>query len=303
MSRIDSPGAGFTPALPRRHRGIAMLTLGLLLAGCEARFTADLATDAPADPGITQVLVSLQGLEFRLSDGATSTLEFSSSEPLDLLDLVSGESLRLFTNEQLASGRYTGVRLLFDDSADATVIDIDALEFPVVLAEGAFAPVDFTVQDDEDSSESLTLMLDLRQSLEFDSVNDEYRLIPHLRAVRTGEAARIEGGVAVTCPVDGSVTPGGAVYLFSGRDATLDDIDGTGVEPLATTRVVGDVLTGQLSYALRFLAPGEYTLALTCFGDLEAAGVDDDLQFQNVTDVEPGDGEVLRVDLVNATPR
>jgi hypothetical protein len=303
MSRIDLPDASFHPAISGRRRAMALLVLGVLLAGCEARFTADLATDAPADPGITQVQVSLLGLEFRTSDGATRTLEFSSGEPVDLLDLLTGEPLRLFTNEQLPSGRYTGVRLLFDESADATVVDAEGLEFPVVLVDGAFAPVDFTVQDDEDSSESRTLTLDLRQSLEFDSVNDEYQLIPHLRAVRTGEAAQIEGGVAVTCPVDGSVTLGGAVYLFSGRDVTPDDIDGTGVEPLATTRVVSDALGGQFSYALRFLAPGEYTLALTCFGDLEAADADDDLQFQNVTDVEPGDGEVLRVDLVNATPR
>src|SRR5262245_23509202 len=301
MSRIDAPRDGFTPAIGGCRCRIAMLALGLLLAGCDARFTADLATDAPADPGITQVQVSLLGLEFRLSDGATRTLEFRDGEPVDLLDLLTGDPLRLFTSEQLPSGRYTGVRLLFDESVDATVVDAEGLEFPVVLVDGVFAAVDFTVQDNEDSSESLTLVLDLRQSLEFDSVNDEYQLIPHLRAVRTGDAAQIEGSVAVTCPVDGSLTLGGAVYLFSGRDVTPDDIDGTGVEPVATTRVVGGALGGQFSYALRFLESGEYTLALTCFGDLDAADADDDLQFQNVTGAEPGDGEVLRVDLVSAT--
>jgi Domain of unknown function (DUF4382) len=306
MSRIDLPVTVPAPVLSGRRCAMALLVLSVLLAGCEGgRFTGDLATDAPADPGITQIQVSLLGLEFRTSDGANPTLEFSSGEPLDLLDLVTGEPLRLFTSEQLPAGTYSGVRLLFDESADATVVDADGLEFPVLFADGAFAPVDFAVEDNDrdGSSESLTLMLDLRQSLAFDSVNDEYQLIPHLRAVRTGDAARIEGGVAVACPVDGSLTQGGAVYLFSGRDVTPDDIDGTGVEPLATTRVVGDTLGGQFSYALRFLAPGEYTLALTCFGDVEAADADDDLQFQNVTNVEPGDGEVLRVDLVSATTR
>jgi Domain of unknown function (DUF4382) len=297
MSRIDLPGTGFTPAISSRRCAMALLALGLLLAACDPRFSADLATDAPADPGITQVQVSLQGLEFRTSDGATPTLEFSSSEPVDLLDLVSGEPLRLFTNEKLPSGRYTGVRLLFDESADATVVDADGLEFPVVFADGAFATVDFTVQDNEDSSESLTLMLDLRQSLEFDADSDEYLLTPHLRAVRTGEAATIEGNVAVVCPVGKSLALGGAVYLFTGLDATPDDIDGLDADPRATTRVVVDSISGLGTYALRFLAPGEYTLAATCLGDTDLVDADDDLQFQRVTNAEPGDGEVLRVDL------
>jgi hypothetical protein len=297
MSRIDLPGAGFTPAISRRRCSMALLALGLLLAGCEPRFSADLATDAPADAAITQVQVSLQGLEFRTSDGATPTLEFRSGHPVDLLDLVSGEPLRLFTNEQLSSGRYTGVRLLFDESADATVVDADGFEFPIVFADGAFAPVDFTVHDDEDSSESVTLMLDLRQSLEFDADSDEYLLTPHLRAVRTGEAATIEGNVAVACPAGTSLAVGGAVYLFTGLDATPDDIDGLDADPHATTRVVADSISGQVTYALRFLVPGEYTLATTCLGDTDLVGADDDLQFQGVTNAEPGDGEVLRVDL------
>lgn len=301
MNGIDLPGVIPVPALSRRRSAVAMLALGLQLAACDgSRFTADLASDAPADPGITQIQVSLLGLEFRTSDGANPTLEFSSGEPVDLLDLVTGDPLRLFTSEQLSSGRYTGVRLLFDESADASVIDADGLEFPLVLADGAFAPVDFTVEDNDrdGSSESRTLTLDLRQSLTFDADNDEYLLTPHLRAVRTGDAARIEGAVAAVCPIDGSLTLGGAVYLFTGNGATPDDIDGTGVEPVATTRVIGDSISGQFSYALRFLSPGEYTLALTCFGDADAADADDDLQFQNVTDVQLDEQDIARIDLL-----
>ena len=96
---------------------------------------------------------------------------------------------------------------------------------------------------------------------------------------------------------------GGAVYLFTGLDATPDDIDGLDADPHATTRVVIDPISGQVSYALRFLEAGEYTLAGTCLGDTDLVDADDDLQFQSITDAEPGDGEVLRVDLVNATAR
>ena len=70
------------------------------------------------------------------------------------------------------------MRLLFDSGQDATVVSTNGDVFPVLLSDGAFAQVDFTVEDDESSSELLTIMLDLRQSLRFDDVDDEYTLTP-----------------------------------------------------------------------------------------------------------------------------
>ena len=67
----------------------------------------------------------------------------------------------------------TGVRLLFDSGQDATVVSTNGDVFPVLLSDGAFAQVNFTVQDDESSSELLTIMLDLRQSLRFDDIDRE----------------------------------------------------------------------------------------------------------------------------------
>ena len=269
----------------RKRSSWTGIALALLLGGCEARFTADLGTDAPADPGIAGVQVNLLGLEFRKDDGNSTTLEFRSGELVDLLDLQDLNPLRLFTDEQLPAGQYTGVRLRFDSDEDANVVTTGTDEFPLLLVEGDFAEVDFKVEDEERSEETLTLMLDLRQSLVFDDSDDEYTLTPRLRAVDTGDAARIEGSVTTICPLGTSLLTGGAVYLFSGEDVEPDDLDRVDAEPFATTRVVNRG-TGVLQYALRFLPAGTYTLALTCNGDDDALGVNDEVDFLDERNVE-----------------
>jgi hypothetical protein len=280
----------------RIRAGLAMGGLAVFAVGCDADFTADLATDPPADPQIAAVEVNVRGLDFRKADGGSATLEFSAGELVDLLDLQDGEPLRLFTDEELPAGRYSGVRLLFDDDEDLNAVTTVDGEFPLQLVQGDFATVDFLVEDEERSRESITLLLDLRQSLAFDDAGDEYTLTPRLRAVATGDAARVEGAVGIVCPIGTSLATGGAVYLFPGRNVQPDDLDGVGAEPLATTRVVASGSTA-FRYALRFLPAGDYTLAFTCRGDQDLLGSSEDLDFRNVRDVELDDGDVLQRDL------
>lgn len=281
----------------RTAASLTAAALGLLLGGCGPRFTADLATEPPADPDITAVYVNLRGLEFRQADGGSPTLEFRSGERVDLLELWNRrEPLRLFTDEELPAGQYTGVRLLFDDDVDRNLVATPAGDFPVVLAEGDFAAIDFTVEEDENSEKALTLMLDLRQSLRFDEALEEYTLAAELRAVRTEDAARIEGAVTFSCPTGTSLSTGGAVYAFQGQDVQPDDLDGVTPEPLATTRVV-DTLLVRPRYELQFLPAGDYTLALTCQGDEDLLGADDSLDFRVTRNAQVDDGEVLERNL------
>jgi hypothetical protein len=51
--------------------------------------------------------------------------------------------------------------------------------------------------------------------------------------------------------------------------------------------------TTALVYSLRFLPAGDYTLALTCNGNEDELGVDNDLRFRNVSNVRVGKGEVV----------
>jgi hypothetical protein len=289
-----------SPRMPPQRLGAAVLAavLGLGSSGCEGTFTGDLTTDAPADPDIAEVRVNLRGLRFQKSGGATVTLEFNDPEPVDLLELAAdGEPMRLFTDEPLPDGSYTGVRLMFEDEddVDGSVVDVEGDEFPLLLEDGAYASAGFTVTEDENSSHALELVLDLRQSLAFD--DDEYTLTPVLRAVKAGQAARIAGLVTFECPDGTSLERGGAVYLFEGHDVVPDDLDGAGAEPHATTRVRQETADEQFSYALRHLAPGDYTLGLTCEGDEDVVNADDSLSFRRVRNVSLEAAEALELDL------
>lgn len=270
-----------------------------LLAGCEGEVTLDLATELPSDPDITQVVAPIRGLEFTSSSGGSRTIEFSDSQQLDLIDYADDNGVfRMFTSEELPEGNYTGVRLLFDEDQldDAFVADVDGRQFPLNFLEGDYASLSFNVEDNESSSESFTLLLDLRQSLTFDTGANEYTLTPVMRAVESSEMSRIEGNVSVTCPA-GDALSRGAVYLFDGEDVTPDDIDGAGVEPFATSPVFTDTTGNSFFYALRYLPARNYTLAVTCDGNDEDAASDDDLDFRNVINVRLDDSETITRDL------
>jgi len=285
------------PKCKRVWSALAVAALALMLSGCDAAWiTVDLGTDPPADPEISAVQANLLGLEFRKGDSTTTTLEFRDGELVDLLDLRDAEPLRLFTNEELPVGTYTGVRLLFDSDQDQSRVTTGDGDTRLRLAAGAFADVSFTVEDEKESREEFTLMLDLRQSLSFDEANDRYTLTPALRSVRTEDAAQVEGDVNVVCPAGTELRDDGAIYLYSGRNVQPDDLDGVDAEPFATTGVT-DSGTAVFRYALRFLPAGNYTLAFTCQGDEEIPGSSENLDFRNVENVEIGAGDVLQRNL------
>ncbi len=261
-----------------------MIVAGVGLGGCRGSVSMDLAADAPADPRIAGINVDVLGVEFERTDGGTEKLEFTRSERTDLILLLEDGSLDLFTNEELPDGTYSGVRLLLEDNDDASVVTFDGREFPIILAQGSYSPVDFTIEEDESSSHRLMLTLDLRRSLSFDEANDEYTLTPALRAIDPDDAGQIAGNVTTACPPGTSLQEGGAVYLFEGEDIQPDDIDSADPEPYATTAVVSNFGTS-FSYALRALPPGDYTLALTCNGNDDAPSTSDAIRFQRTANV------------------
>jgi len=255
----------------------------------------DLAADAPADARVSSVVVDVAGVEFRRSDGTTEKLEFTQADRKDLLD---NTAFRMFTNEQLGEGTYTGVRLLLEDNNANSVSRSDSRQFPLNIAEGEYAEIDLTVVKDESSRDGLALSLDLRKSLSFNDDNDEYTLTPALRSTPADKAAQISGNVDVRCPAGSSLAQGGAVYLFTGEDIEPNDI-GSAVQPYATAAVIADQVFGFSTYSLRYLTPGDYTIAVTCNGDEDEPGVDNDIDFVGTANVSVDDAETLTRDLSN----
>ena len=283
-------------SLPR----LGAIALLALLAGCEGDVTVDMSTDLPADPNVTQVVANIRGLEFTGGSG-TKTLEFRDPQQVNFMDYAAdNNAFRLFTSEELPEGSYTGVRLLLDEDQDDdeafVTVSGTTGQFPLNIVQGDYASIDFEFEDNENSSESFTLMLDLRQSLSFNNDTDEYTFTPVLRAVRNEDISSIQGNLTVTCPAGDSLIEG-AVYLFQGENITPDDLDGAGVEPFATSPVFSSNNNTSFFYSLRVLPEGKYTMAVTCIGNDDDPATDQDLEFRNIVNVELDQNEALNRDL------
>jgi len=274
---------------------VAFVAMGLGLAGCKGKTTTDLATEPAADLGIQQVVVKIQGLEYLKDDDSTVTLEFGDEEQVDLTDFFNGNTIRLFTDETLSDGHYVGVRLLLDtEDDDAYVLDANSAKQTLAITTGGYAAIDFTSDKSSTSTnkQSLTLTLDLRQSLSVDDSSD-YELQPVLRSVETDKAGALQGAVTATCASTGDA----AVYLFEGEDDTPDDIDGQAAEPYATVPVTYNSTTGTGSYVARFLPAATYTVAIACSGDEDIPTTDDDVDFRDPINIEIEESKTTTKDL------
>lgn len=272
-----------------------MLLLGLLV-GCEPAFDADVAA-APTGPTATlagdpvRVTLPLQGVILRTEGGEQRRITRGDPALTDLLRFDGQSVFSLLSNRKIEDGTYRGVQLLID-ADDAEVETLEGGLLPIDLsATPPFVPVSFSIKEDSNERESLTLVLDLRLSLALR--NDErYQFDPVLRAVRNGEEAEISGTVASSLLTDPGCARGAAVYLFEGAGVEPDERDGAGVEPYATTPVQS-VTGGTPQYRLGFLPAGAYTLALTCDGDRED-GIDaasEALEFGPALDIDLDEGE------------
>ncbi len=273
------------------------MAASLFLASCQGTMTTDLATEAPADPTLQQVVAPFTGVEFRRTDGGTELFSFDDAERVDLLSFVNGAPVRLLSDEDLPKGTYDGVRLVFDDEAANSAYVIDGLgaQRELTVASSDYAQMDFTVEEGENTSDEITLTLDLRMSLSVDDSN-RYSLQPKLRSIRTKEAGELEGLVDAGCLSDATtIRTRAAVYLFEGENVTPDDIDGQGVEPYATAAVVLD--GNGFNYLLRFIAPGTYTVAFACDATEDDPLTDDDIDFRATATVEIDEGETTHQDI------
>ena len=274
--------------LPRGRTAAPFLAASIFASSCdgELNLTVDLATQPPADIQLQQTSVLLQGVEFRRSGGDTQRLEFTDAEQLDLLTFV-GAPERLFTDEELPEGTYTGVRLLLEteESNESFIIDGTGAQRELTVGAGDYAEINFQVDEDDSLDEDLVLTLDLRQSLRFEEEEDRYVLTPIVRAVAREDAGGIQGAVT-------ACSTNAAVYLFQ-NEVEPDDIDGQDAEPYLTTFVSSFDTT----YAFDFLPAGQYTLAVACDADEEDISLDDELDFRGTTTVELEDGEDLQEDL------
>ncbi len=264
-------------------RAAALALIAAALAGCETQLDIDLTSGSIDE--IDEVVLQINAIELRREDGSTRKIELDPTADPDLLDYRDGELFSLVGGEDVGTGSYNGVRLLYDSdgstlhrSEDDAGEDID-IEVP---SSPAYAEVDFSLG--EDDQEQLVIELDPRFSLidRTDAGSNDYQLQPVLRAAIASTTGSIGGRIddsLVTgnaCRRDGrAIGEGVAIYVYEGTITTpFDFVSSASNRPIAAARLRGSA--NNYRYEIGLLAPGDYTVALTCDADRDAPLTDED---------------------------
>ena len=244
-------------------------------------------TDGPVDTA-EHVYVQFSGLELHAADGQHTTLYYCqdpadatktvvsdaacttppASKRFDLLALTGGEADFLLQDFTLPSGHYNWIRLKVDTvGEDDSCIDVDTMsdmchELTIPSGDQTGLKLNRGFNVPSGGSATFTIDFDLRKSVHVTGTGD-YMLRPTLRLADNTMVGTISGTVdAALVPV--GCTP--AVYVFSGANATPDDIDtdNANPDPVTTASVKLDSSDNTYKYMATFLEAGDYTVAFTC---------------------------------------
>ena len=252
-------------------------------------------TDAPVDLA-TEVVVRFTRVELQPSEGERISIEFDEVQEVDLLSYQGEDAYWLFEDTEVPAGEYEWIRLYVErdgvaDNPPASNFgttsyvrfengDEYRLAIPSGLQTGLKLVGGFSV--DSEGVTRLVIDVNLQRALvQPKSANwsDYYFLRPALRLARMDEVGHLHGTIdTAVFTVDPDCETNGAVYLYSGHDQALVDVqDAAG--PLASARVEYDGDAGQYQYRIGHLPAGGYTVALTCEAHLDDPEAADDIGF------------------------
>ena len=248
-------------------------------------------TDAPVD-GASKVVVEFTSVTLKPASGGE--LEFELDEPMsiDLLDL-QGTLSEVLIEETIEAGDYNWIRLGVNAELDGTLDSYiefeDGNSYELYIPSGAETGLKlnrgFTAA--ADGTVDLTIDFDLRKSITDPQGQDGYKLRPTLRIVDNlvvGSLAGLVMSETLNELCEDPSTEVGAVYVFSGADAELQDVQGNDADPI-TTALVELTSTSDYGYEVGFLAEGDYTVAYTCDAALDDPEAADELTFTDAVNV------------------
>jgi len=274
---------------------LSLIVLSLILSACgggdSSMTTGRLAisiTDAPVDEAEAVVIyVTNATVQMSNSDNADEQRSVfdildpvtgQSGRSIDLLQLTEGNSVVLF-DEVVTAGQYSWIRLDVDFDPQKTYIQIDGQRYPLSCAScvnnGLKLNRSFNVS--ADNALALTLDFDLRKSITNPMSDNDYKLRPTIRIVETELAGMIGGIVDETLIAQLGGIEGCGIYIYEGHDATPEDIflplvGGIPEEfsnPITTTQVRYNEQASRYEYRAAYLPASEYTITLSCDGELD----------------------------------
>jgi hypothetical protein len=259
-------------------RGLLCMTAAALVSSCgtgewlnQSPLTLRLA-DGPVDEAFA-VVITVTGFEI-IDESSIYDYEIPLRPPLqvDLLAQADGRSVVLVDRLQWVSDRYDGLRLMIraDSNGEYAWIDTPTGRHALYMPDGYGGRLRMKQELHIPASgeADYTIDFDLRQSILPPAVpGAPYLLDPVLRLVNTFEAGMIRGVVAAATAGAPGCVP--VVYAFAGSSITPDDIDRIAPEPPTEGTARLDPASGEYRYVLAHMPPGQYTIALTCQGDLD----------------------------------
>lgn len=238
-------------------------------------------TDAPVDDA-TAVVVEFTGVELKPAGEDRVVIEFDEPRRIDLLALQGNASEALLEEESVPVGEYEWIQvnvnaerlihdsyIVFEDGGQESLFMPSGAETGLRLASGFVVPVTGEVD--------FTIDFDLRKSIANpESFNVDYTLRPALRLVDNTEAGSIAGTVDSEWAADPECAP--SVYVYEGHDAPTGSV-GSDEEPLTSTLVDMNDVTGEFHYEVGFVPEGDYTAAFTCEADEDEPEQASDISF------------------------
>ena len=207
----------------------------------------------------------------------------------------------------MPAGDYNWVRLMVSAEQDVVMYsyltDDNGAQTEIYVPSGSQRGLQlvsgFTVM--AGTTTDFTIDFDLRKSLTNPNGQDGIKLNPALRLIDNAQYGTITGTIdgnliTETC-ADASINDG-AVYAFTGTDATLADTSGAETDPLTTALVSYDTETAAYTYELGFMPVGDYTLAYTCQNAEDAPEAVDEIMFNGSANVTMVSGETATQDFI-----
>lgn len=272
----------------------SMVLLAVSIGGCggsgdSAKSTLSISLmDRPVD-GVTELYVTISEIWIKPTGSGPAVQLPMTATPLtvNLLELNDGNASILVDAAVINAGSYNWFEMKIEDSA--------ITESYAMTTTGGMVPVDVDVPSnkirlvsrfDVEPNQAVRFLFDwdVRKGLTEAVGRQVYLLRPAFRVLDVDEYGAVSGTISAdtilldaTCQAVADPAIGKVVYIFAG-DVIPDDIDGIAPDPLTTVDAVLNVDTSDYDYRT-ILMPGEYTVAFTCLGDLDADGSSEDLDF------------------------
>lgn len=256
-----------------RLAGLAAAILaGAGLCACNGSVTVNLA-DTPVD-GATSVVIDFTGIVLHNTAGKTTTINFSSPQQIDLLQLQNGVTQALLQNQSVPSGSYDSMQLKVLANANTqgqSYITLNTgAQYPLYVPAASQTALTISTPFSVGQSGTTRLIIEfnLRQSVT-STDGQNYTLVPAMHLADQSRVGTITATVDLAALTTQQLGSGaqisqcaGGLFIFSGGSVTPQN--GGGASLVDFQPIPYDGTTTQAAVSFPYLTKGSYTVVATC---------------------------------------